>query len=167
MEINRTEITFPVWPIPKAVQELLDADPEATTYQFIVRAKRSPEAETRRQARAEAAAVAAKNEWMDRVSQAAREVAALMPAGSKFILVDGNQLGNEFVGSCHAIPFLERNGNYWGPPPDDATAIQEFERLHLSGASLIVFGWPAFWWMDQYPEWQRHLRSSFRYVLEN
>ncbi len=167
MAINRTEITLPDWPIPEAVQELLAADPEATTYQFIVRAVPSPEAAALKQARAQATAATAQNEWLSKVSQAAQEIAALVPAGGKLILVDEDQFGGSFATGREAIPFLEHEGSYWGPPPDDATAVQEFERLRQSGAEFLAIAWPAFWWLDQYPEWQRHLRSSFPCMLEN
>jgi hypothetical protein len=30
-----------------------------------------------------------------------------------------------------------------------------------------VFGWPAFWWLDHYAAFHRHLRERFRCVLRN
>ncbi|HKQ72911.1 MAG TPA: class I SAM-dependent methyltransferase, partial [Blastocatellia bacterium] len=90
MEINRTEIATPIWPIPEAVQELLAADPEATTYQFIVRATRANEEATLRRTRADLAAAAANYEWLHRLYLSAQEIAALVPSGEKFILVDEN-----------------------------------------------------------------------------
>ncbi len=167
MAINRTEIALPRWQIPEAVQELLDEDDDATTYQFIVRAARANEQTPLRQTRAELAAEAAKNEWLQRLNNSARQIAALVPSGDIFILVDGNQFGSDFASGRQAVPFLERDGNYWGPPPDDATAIREFERLRQAGASFIVVGWPAFWWLDHYPEWNSHLRETFHCALEN
>ena len=96
-----------------------------------------------------------------------REIEAVIPAGNRFILVDANGLGSEFtVGRC-AIPFLERDGSYWGSPPDDKIAIQEFDRLRQTGASFIVFGWPAFWWLDYYVGWRTYLHSKFPCVLKN
>jgi hypothetical protein len=65
------------------------------------------------------------------------------------------------------VPFLERNGQFYGPPSDDATAISELERLRVAGASFIAFAWPAFWWLDYYSGLHQHLRSNFRCVLEN
>ena len=66
-----------------------------------------------------------------------------------------------------AVPFLERDGQYWGPPPDGDTGIQELERLRKLGADFIVFVWTAFWWLDYYAELHNYLRSRFRCVLEN
>ncbi len=44
--------------------------------------------------------------------------------------------------------FLERDGHYWGTPPDDETAIGELERVRRSGIRFVIFAWPAFWWLD-------------------
>ena len=104
---------------------------------------------------------------MDRLHQAAKDVAALIPLGDILILVDEQQLGSEVAAGCRAIPFLERDGQYWGPPPDDDTAIRELERLRSSGAAFMVFAWPAFWWLEYYSGLHQYLRSRFRCVLEN
>jgi hypothetical protein len=66
------------------------------------------------------------------------------------------------------LPFLERGGVYWGAPPDDATAIGEFERMRReAGPAFIAFGWPSFWWLEHYPRFAARLRETFPCVLEN
>jgi glycosyltransferase involved in cell wall biosynthesis len=105
--------------------------------------------------------------WFGRLRRAAKDVKTLIPAESSIILVDQGSFGNTFFPGGRTMPFLERNGCYWGCPPDDETAIREFERLRLAGAEFIVFGWPAFWWLDTYAGLSRHLRSTFRCILEN
>lgn len=104
---------------------------------------------------------------MHRLDLVAEDIAALIPSGEAFILVDQAEFGSKVSAGRQAIPFLERDGRYWGPPPDDITAIRELERLRRSRASFIVFGWPAFWWLDYYAELCRYLRSRFRCLLEN
>jgi glycosyltransferase involved in cell wall biosynthesis len=106
--------------------------------------------------------------WVRRLRRAAKEIKALVPAGATFILVDEGEWGEaEFGAERHVLPFLERDGQYWGAPPDDATAIRELERLRRSGASLLAFAWPAFWWLDYYAEFHHHLRANFRCLLAN
>jgi len=56
---------------------------------------------------------------------------------------------------------MERNGAYWGAPPDDQAAIAALERLRTSGVRLLIFASPAFWWLDHYAEFHRHIRQSF------
>ncbi len=94
------------------------------------------------------------------------ELVKLIAPTERFILVDDEQIRRELAHGG-AIPFLEKDGQYWGPPPDDATAIQECERLRKSGARFIAFIWPTFWWLDHYVEFARHLRSQYRCVVEN
>ena len=67
--------------------------------------------------------------WAYRVQQAARDIGSLIPMGGAFILVDEDCWKTDsFLSGRKRIPFLERDGQYWGRPPDDVTAIQELER---------------------------------------
>lgn len=102
-----------------------------------------------------------------RLKLAMQEIAALIPAGQSFILVDEASFGAEAFAGRRPLPFLEREGQYWGPPPDDETAIQELERMRHSGASFIVFGWPAFWWLDYYSGLRDYLSLNSCCVLQN
>jgi len=105
--------------------------------------------------------------WAKHLHQATAEITALAPIGEQVILVDENQFGRWIAPGRDVIPFLEQDGKYWGPPADDAAAIREFERLRHLGASFIIFGWPAFWWLEHYASLHRHLRTQFPCVLEN
>ena len=106
--------------------------------------------------------------WLRKLYQASQELAGFIGPQDTFILVDqGEWETREFaLPGLRRVPFLERDGQYWGPPPDDETALREFERLRQSGASFIVFAWPAFWWLDYYTGLHHHLRAQFRCVLE-
>ena len=105
--------------------------------------------------------------WAERVQQATQEIVQLIPPGKKFILVDEGQWGIDGVADRHVIPFLECDGQYWGNPPDDATALSELERLRGLGASFIVFAWPAFWWLEYYCMLNGYLRSQCSCLLKN
>ena len=105
--------------------------------------------------------------WMHNLLEMPQDVAALVPEGETFILVDQDRLGSEVAAGRRRIPFLEQDGQYWGAPPDDETAIRELERLRQSGARFIIFPWLAFWWLEHYAGLRDHLRSKFRCVMEN
>jgi GT2 family glycosyltransferase len=111
--------------------------------------------------------LASTQQWLAHLDLIAQDLQTIVRPGTVFVLVDDNQFRSSLSLDHHAIPFLERDGQYWGPPPDDATAIRELERLRQSGASFMVFAWPAFWWLDYYAALRQHLRSAFRCVLEN
>lgn len=106
-------------------------------------------------------------QWLEQLDIAIQEIAALIPVGKSFILVDEGQLGYDILGGRLAIPMMDRNGQFWGSPKDDQAAIQEFLRQQKSGANFIVIAWPAFWWLDYYSEFFDYLRSHFPCILKN
>lgn len=109
----------------------------------------------------------ARQQWRQQLDLTKQDISRLIGPGDAFILVDRAELGDEIAPGRHVLPFLERDGQYWGPPPDDDTAIRELGRLRGSGANFIVFCWPAFWWLDYYLGFHGYLSAHFRCVLEN
>ena len=94
------------------------------------------------------------------------EIARLIPSGQPFILIDDEKLRSELP-KMPAIPFLENNGQYWGPPADDAIAISELERLRQAGAKYLVIVWSSFWWLDHYQGFHRYLQDKFDCVVRS
>ncbi|MGQ9653037.1 MAG: glycosyltransferase family 2 protein [Thermodesulfobacteriota bacterium] len=106
--------------------------------------------------------------WWRQMDRAASELEALIPSGCTYVMVDDDLWGpGEVVPGARRLPFLERNGIYWGPAGDDSIAIKELERLRTSGACFISFVWSSFWWLSFYKGLNRHLRSRYRAILEN
>jgi hypothetical protein len=105
--------------------------------------------------------------WRDQLRQAAEELIRLIPAGERFILVDEERCRSTLDTAGRAVPFLERDGEYWGPPADDAQAVEELERLRRQGIPFVAFAWPAFWWLEHYAGLKRYLRANFPCLLEN
>jgi hypothetical protein len=100
--------------------------------------------------------------WWHQIEHSLRSIARLIPAADALILVDDDQWGADaFIAGRRRYPFLEHDGQYWGPPSDDARGIQELERLRKLGAGWIVFAWPSFWWLEQYVELKRYLSSEY------
>ncbi len=109
-----------------------------------------------------------KNCWWNRIDLVMQDIKIGIPPGETLILVDEDEWAtDEIIAGRRRIPFLERDGMYWGPPPDDDTALRELERLRRSGAGFIVFGWQAFWWLDYYSCFHRELGTRFRRILAN
>jgi O-methyltransferase len=105
--------------------------------------------------------------WLRHVYLATQDLEAVVPPGATLILAGGNSLGAVFDGGRRARPFPESEGEYGGPPEDDATAVQELRRQCRAGAGFLAFAWPDFWWLDYYAEFHRHLRAAFPCTLEN
>ena len=105
-------------------------------------------------------------EW-GKVQRAAQRVKQVIGPSETFVLVDENRWGHAFLEDRTAMPFLERNGDYWGPPSDDDQAVAELERLRHAGAGFIVFVWPAFWWLDHYAGFAEHLETRYHCVIKS
>jgi glycosyltransferase involved in cell wall biosynthesis len=108
------------------------------------------------------------NSWAHRVQRASRDIVSIVPFGGSFILVDEDGWKTDpLLSGRKRIPFLERDGQYWGSPRDDVSAIEELERLQEAGAQFIVFAWSTFWWFNYYVGLHQYLLTRFPCVLEN
>jgi len=107
------------------------------------------------------------SQWLRQVKQSGKELESIISKEEAFILVDENTLRDEKFAKWRTVPFLEHEGQYWGLPSDDDTAIRELERLRQAGANFIVFAWPSFWWFDHYSQFNHYLRSKFPCVQKS
>ena len=96
------------------------------------------------------------------------QLALVTPRSAVLIVADLDEGGfGQSIAGRARLPFVERQGQYFGPPTDDAHAISELKRLHAAGATHFVLLWPAFWFFDTYPLFEQHLRNAHRCLLEN
>jgi len=105
-------------------------------------------------------------EDIPKLRQVGAEIRKLIPRGIKFVLVDEEQI-RKTSRLENATPFLEKDGQYWGAPENDSTAIREIERMRQDNAQFIVFISSTFWWLDHYKQFQQHLRSHYLCVRED
>lgn len=107
--------------------------------------------------------------WCDRLEQATRELANIIPTGSTFILIDQDEWGTETDFSAgHRMRFPRSpEGDYAGPPETDEAAITELESNRNLGAEYAIIGWPAFWWLQHYRGFLHYLRFNFRCLSES
>jgi hypothetical protein len=102
------------------------------------------------------------------VHVAQQELAAVTPADAVVLIADLDQGGfGPTIAGRASLPFLEKNGKYFGPPATDAEALAELDRARSSGASHLAVLWPAFWFFDAYPRWAARLRNVHRCLIDN
>jgi hypothetical protein len=107
------------------------------------------------------------NSWWHRQAAAIEDLAALPHADAPLVLVEEAAWGTGPIAGRPVLPFLERDGAFWGSPDDDATAIAELERMREGGAAGIAFVWSTFWWLDHYRGFRDHLERRYPRVLAN
>jgi SAM-dependent methyltransferase len=92
----------------------------------------------------------------------------LIPQEAAFLVVDGkNWTGLELSQGQRAIPFLERNGEYWGKPENDVVAIRELERLRSEGAAFLLLPRSTFWWLDHYSILAAYVHLAFPCTVDD
>lgn len=99
--------------------------------------------------------------WRHRFELTRGELERVVPAGEALAVAGEAWWGRELGMARSFWPIMEKDGEYWGEPADDAAAIAEVERL---GARFVAFGWPTFWWLSHYREFVAKLG---RRVLDN
>ena len=150
LEVGHSELGLTQKPLPPGVVQWVAAQPEATTYQFIVRAVPTDASHEVHELRKQLATRDQETSWLRRCD---------LPPGSSRVFAGREQdypgrrkpVRRGLVYDRVVLPFLERDGVYHGSPPDDATALSEFERLRGEGAGFMAYAWPAFWFLDHYP----------------
>lgn len=109
------------------------------------------------------------NSWWYLQAAAVADIGTLPQPGRPIVLVDDATWEPGLIHGRRRIPFIERNGQYGGPPADDAAAICELERLraHADAPSHIVFAWGSFWWLDTFAEFVEYLEKTYARVLDS
>jgi glycosyltransferase involved in cell wall biosynthesis len=105
--------------------------------------------------------------WTIKLVRTLEEIDLVVGREVPFVLIDGMELSVEPSSGRRVIPFLERDGEYWGNPDDDAHAITELERLRGTGAQFLALAWPAFWWQEAYRGFVEHVRRRYACRIDN
>ena len=110
--------------------------------------------------------------YLYRMQRGTRAIEDLVRPGEHFILLDEDTWDHhhsgrrEVVPGRFALPFLEKDGRYWGHPRTSKQAITELERMRGEGIRVIAIAWSGFWWLEFYPEFLAHLRRDYRCLLD-
>ncbi len=96
-----------------------------------------------------------------------QELRRLIEPDATWIVVDEASLPPEALAGRRCVPFLERDGKYWGLPASGEQAVEELERMRGNGASHVAFVPDCFWWLEHYRELRVHLESGFECVSHN
>ena len=96
-------------------------------------------------------------------------VAEFLPSGATVLVVskgDGELLRLQGKKAWH-FPCTEAGDYPSHYPADSAAAIDHLEQLRAKGAGYILFPATAFWWLDFYADFRRHLDSHYSLVARD
>ena len=75
------------------------------------------------------------------------------------LVADDDQLRTELA-TIHSLPFVERNGLYWGAPGSSEEAIAEIARQLENGVKWVIIAWPLAWLLDRFPDFAAYLQEN-------
>jgi O-methyltransferase len=105
--------------------------------------------------------------WARAAHLLGQDLARLYASGmGRIILVDDDAVRGQIPPAVPTLPFIERDGRYYGPPADDHTAIQELNRMRSLGAGVIAFAWPSLWWLEHYSLLCAHLNDQGERIID-
>jgi hypothetical protein len=90
----------------------------------------------------------------------------LPPDATVLVVSKGDEELTQLCGR-RAWHFPQReDGIYAGfYPADSAAAIEHLEGLRRKGAQFVLFPSTAFWWLEHYQDFRRHLETRYRLVI--
>lgn len=97
---------------------------------------------------------------------AERRLEELLPPGTTCVCVDGG-LGLAWSDGRAGVPFVERHGDDYGPPVDDAQALAEVARHRRRGVRWFVVLSTESWWLTHYPGLFSFLHAESEEVVED
>jgi glycosyltransferase involved in cell wall biosynthesis len=109
-----------------------------------------------------------RDSWFHRIKASMIDILVCVPSGQRFILAGGEEWGLQGeISGREAHYFIEHEGQYWGPPKDDAQALAEIERQIENGIHFIFFTWTKFWFLDFYEGMSSYLKTNFKRITDN
>ena len=104
--------------------------------------------------------------WYFRLHRVLGAIERAIPEGRPFVLVDEDRSTLRGDDRWPILPFLERDGEYWGPPGDDEAAIAELERLREAGTEAMVVTWLCEPWRDYYRRFFEDVDERYAKLLD-
>lgn len=105
--------------------------------------------------------------WNQRVARMKKKMQLSIPTDDMLIMVDEATFESHLFSQWEVVPFIEKDGLYWGVPTDDEVAISELNRLCSWGAKYIIFTWPTFWWLEHFKKFTEYLYHNFSCIKQD
>ena len=109
-----------------------------------------------------------RHSWFHQLKRTIDDILHVVPENADLVLVEGNSWDAAAAfGSRNVRPFLTQDGCDWGPPANSTEAIAALESIRRSSIDYLAFGWPSFWWLDEYRKFFEHLEQAATCLLRN
>jgi hypothetical protein len=94
-----------------------------------------------------------------------QDIAAHVPVGGTYVLVDYEILGESPSPGRQAVPLVGSSRRQ--SRPDNAAMLRAIEAHRGAGVEYLVVAWPAFWWLPPGSQLAESLDARFPRVVDN
>ena len=84
----------------------------------------------------------------------------ISPQGSLIVAADNGDPTVLYYAERKGWHFLEKDGIYYGDPPDGPQAAADLDRLRANGANYLVFTSNTAWWLDLYSDLKQYVDAN-------
>ena len=102
-----------------------------------------------------------------RLLSTTEDIERLVTDQQSYILLDQDMIRHRLKASREAIPLPGKEGVYWGLPACGEDLVSEIGSRLSGTMQHVVVAWPAFWWLEHYPELGSYLTTRFNCVCRN
>ena len=106
-------------------------------------------------------------EWEQTLARVARAIRDCVPQKARIAVVDKWDPTVLHLSKRKGWHFPHRPLLPDGYPKDSEVAIEHLERLRSEGAAYLVFPSAAFWWLEHYADFRRHLEQCYSRIFED
>ena len=94
------------------------------------------------------------------------ELNRITPSNALIAVADNGDPTVLYYAARKGWHFLEKEGIYYGDPPDGPQAVTNLEQLRAMGANYVAFTSNTAWWLDLYPELSRYVDANSALVAK-
>ena len=105
--------------------------------------------------------------WLElrRAYMVSQDIAAHVPVGGKYALIDYDVLGKTPAPGRRAVPLVGSHRRH--SRPDNAAVLRAVEARRDEGVEYLAIAWPAFWWLEPGSSLAESLSARFPRVVDN
>ncbi len=105
--------------------------------------------------------------WREHEQAAIDEIRSVLGERNSFVLIDADCWDPALVDELPATSFSAASHDGGSSPASGTQAVETIEKTRKSGCRYLVIAWPAFWWLDFYPELEEYVASAASCVFRN
>lgn len=105
--------------------------------------------------------------WREHQEAAVDDICTVLGEGNSFLLIDEDCWDPALANKLPATVFSAVSHDGGSSPATGTQVVETIEKSRRAGCRYLVIAWPAFWWLDFYPELEEYFASAANCIFRN